>query len=41
MRDTLVLAKRKRAEWFKKGVLKRFTITCQEEVKKHLGVNYD
>ena len=39
--DTLVLAKRKRATWFQEEASKRFMITCQEEVKKHLGVKYD
>ena len=37
---TLVLARKSKAKWFREIIAKRFTITCQEEVKKHLGVNY-
>ena len=36
--DTFLLATEERANWFVKEISKRFTITVQKTVKKHLGV---
>ena len=39
--DTLAIGKRSKMEEFEKEISKRFNITCQKEVKKHLGVDYE
>ena len=39
--DTIVVATEERALWYTSEVSKRFNITIQKEMKKHLGVDYD
>ena len=39
--DTIVVATEERALWYTNQVSKRFNITIQKEMKKHLGVDYD
>ena len=39
--DTLLLGTEDKANWFVEEIAKKFNITVQKTVKKHLGVNYD